>query len=67
MPLPLVTAFEARLHKADGSLSIIMKVNAFGPHDAKIQAERMLRGDIAYAVIRQGMAEVATVHRDRPH
>ena len=65
--MPLVTAFEARLHKADGSLSIIMKVNAFGPHDAKIQAERMLKGDIAYAIIRHGHAEIATVHRDKPN
>lgn len=65
--LPLVSAFEIRLHKADGTVSMIMTANAFGPQDAKLQAIKMLNDDIAYAVVWHGLIEVATVHRDKPN
>jgi hypothetical protein len=65
--LPPVTAFEIRLHKADGKASIIMKVNAFGPYGAGIQASKMMSSEIAYAIVWDGDAEVAIVHRDKPN
>jgi hypothetical protein len=64
---PRVTDFEIRLHKADGTVSIIMRIVALGVHGAKIEAAKMLKDDLAYAVIRQGLVEVATVHRHKPH
>jgi len=64
---PSVTAFEIRLHKADGTVAIIMTVNAFGAGDAEIQAVKMLKDDLAYAIIWDGLREVATVHRDKPN
>jgi hypothetical protein len=60
---PKVSSFEIRLHKADNTVSIVMTVNAHGHYDAELQARKMLQDDIAYAVIWQGLAEVATVHR----
>jgi hypothetical protein len=65
--LPPVSEFEVRLHKADGTLSIIMTINAFGPDDAKLWAVRMLKDDLAYAIIWHGLVEVATVHRNKPN
>ncbi len=64
---PRISGFEICLHKADGSISMKMTVNAFGPYDAKLQAERMLKDNIAYAVIWKDLTEVATVHRDVPN
>ena len=61
--LPPVSEFEIRLHKSDGTLSMIMTVVAFGAPGAKLQAVRLLKDDIAYAIIWQGLSEVATVHR----
>ncbi len=62
--IPQISGFEICLHKADGSISMKMTVNAFGPYDAQLQAERMLKDNIAYAVIWKDLIEVATVHRD---
>jgi hypothetical protein len=65
--LPPVSVFEICLHKADGTVSMKMMVNAFGPSDAKLQAVKMLKDGLAYAVIWKGVIEVATVHRDKPN
>jgi hypothetical protein len=64
--IPRTSSFEIRLHKTDNTLSIVMTVNAHGPYDAKLQAEKMLKDDIAYAVIWHGLTEVDTVHRIKP-
>ena len=65
--LPAVIEYEIQLFKSDGSLSIIMTVAAIGPHDAKIQATKMLQAGIDYAIIWQGLVEVGTVHRHKPN
>lgn len=65
--LASVTEFEIHVYRADNTLSFIMKVNASAPHDAKLHALRMLDAGHAYAVIWQGLIEVATVHRDKPN
>ncbi len=61
-----VNDFEVRLYKADGKLSIVMAIVGMGPQDAKSQAARMLKDEITYAIIWQGLTEIATVHRDKP-
>lgn len=65
--LPPVSSFEIRFHKSDGSVSLIMTISAFGPEEVKLRAFKMLNADLAYAIIWLGMAEVATVHRDKPN
>ena len=46
--VPPVTVYEICLHKADTSLSIVMKVNLLGLDDAKVQAAKMLlKGDLS--------------------
>jgi hypothetical protein len=67
MALPPVFGFEVCLHRADGTVSIIMAINAFGPYDAKLQASKMLNDDMPYAIIWQELIEVATVHRHKPN
>jgi hypothetical protein len=65
--IPHITGFEIRLHKADGTVSIIMSVCVFGVFDAEQQAAKMLNDDMAYAVVWQGDIEVGTAHRDKPN
>ena len=65
--IPPVKDFEISLHKADGTVSIVMNIIALGTPDAKLQASLLLNDEIAYAVIWQGVVEVATVHRDKPN
>jgi hypothetical protein len=40
-------------------------VNASGPHDAKLQAIKMLKDDLTYAIIWRGPIQVATVLANR--
>jgi hypothetical protein len=41
--------YEIRLHRRDGTLSLVMIVPATGDDDAKLQAKKMLRADLANA------------------
>lgn len=63
--VPRVKSYEIHLHKADGTLSIIMTANALGLYGAKLEARRMLKADIAYAIIWRNQIEVATVRREK--
>ena len=65
--LPLVTAFEIRLYKVDASLSVVMKINALSADDARAQAVKMLKADLVYAIVWQGLNQIGTVHRDKPN
>lgn len=49
MPVPF--DYEIRLHRADGTLSIVMLVSAVGDLDAKAQARDMLKDGLANAHI----------------
>jgi len=53
--------YEIRLHKADGTLSIVMKTHARDDSDAKAKATDMIKGDIIYARILSGEEEIAVV------
>lgn len=65
--LPPVSSFEICCYRGDGSLSLIMVVNAFGPDGAALIATGLLANDIPYAVVWDGVTEVATVHHKRPN
>ncbi len=43
--------YEIRLHRADGTLSIVMLVSAVGDLDARSQAADMLKGEMSNAHI----------------
>ena len=60
------TDYEIRLHKVDGTLSITKAIVAIGTADAAARAAKMLKGDLAYAIVWEGLEEIATVHRDSP-
>lgn len=53
--------YEVRLYRADGALSVIMKISANGRLDAQAQASAMLKGDIVRAEIWREHQHVETM------
>ncbi len=54
--------YEIRLHRLDGTLSIVMKVTAVGDADARNQARTMLTADIPSAQIWRDDSLIGSVH-----
>jgi hypothetical protein len=53
-----VMDFEIRLYRSDGSLSLVVNTQATGARDARMQALRLILGDIVKATISsQGVVE----------
>jgi hypothetical protein len=65
--LPPVSSFEICYYRGSGSVSLIMTINAFSPDGAALIATRMLRDGLPYAVVWDGLAEVATLHHTKPN
>jgi hypothetical protein len=60
-----VSSFEICYYRGNGSVSLIMAINALSPDGAVLIAARMLRDDLPYAVVWDGVTEVATVHHKK--
>lgn len=65
--LPPVSSFEICYYRRNGSVSLIMVINAFSSAGATLIAARMLRDDLPYAIVWDGVTEVATVHHKKPN
>lgn len=63
---PVMSTYEVRLFKSDGTLSIIMEISAIGDVDAKMQAIDMLDEGITRAEIWRDLEMVGTVTIPQP-
>ena len=57
--------YEARLFRADDTLSVVMPIVAANDFDAKVYAARMLLDGIEYIVVSRDGEEIATVRKRR--
>jgi hypothetical protein len=55
--------YELRLHRADGTLSVVMKTSAADDSDARLCASRMLSGDIESVDLLNADEQVGRVQR----
>jgi hypothetical protein len=62
-----MSVYEIRLHRPDGTLSVVMKVMATGDADAKTQALIMLAGGISNAHIWHDDDFIGSIYASPPN
>ncbi len=57
--------YQARLHRADGTLTAVAQISAVDDFEAKVHAARLLLDDIEYINLSRDSEDIAVVRRRR--